>query len=47
MITNADIRKLTPEQLQIHLQNGRRNARGTHQSKKVYRRKDKYGKFDR
>jgi hypothetical protein len=41
-----DVKALTPEQLQQHLQTGRLNARGTHQSKKAYNRKDKYGKKD-
>lgn len=39
-----DVKALTPEQVQAHLQVGRLNARGRHQSKKVYSRKDKYGK---
>lgn len=42
----ADLKALTPEQVQAHLQVGRLNARGTHQSKKAYRRKTKYGKRD-
>lgn len=48
MITNiANIKAMTPEQLQAHLQNGRRNSRGTHRSKRAYTRKDKYGRTER
>lgn len=36
----ADIKALTPEQLRVHLETGRLNARGRHQSKRVYSRKD-------
>jgi hypothetical protein len=38
----ASIKALTPEQIQVHLEIGRLNARGRHQSKKVYRRKAKH-----
>ena len=48
MITNiANIKAMTPEQLQAHLQNGRRNSRGTHRSKRAYTRTDKYGRTER